>query len=275
LRDVSTTEDMTPPDRPTGGIAGLEGCRVVVIGASAGLGRAVAAQAICSGADVLLVARREERLRETVSATGGGAWLQADITDHEKCLEIAGAAASMGQIDLVINTTGVSRLMQMASTTTAEWEYVIRTNVIGVNQLIAALIPVMAPEGIITVVSSEAVHQPRAGLGAYGASKAALESSLCAWRIEHAPLRFCCVAIGATLPTEVAAGYDPVLTETMLESWLRHGLIQAGFMTTDEVAKTLLHVLAAVHAAPSVCADYLLLRSPAPVIASISGRSSP
>jgi NAD(P)-dependent dehydrogenase (short-subunit alcohol dehydrogenase family) len=224
----------------------LDGRRVVVVGASAGIGRAFAVRAIEEGAKVLAAARREDRLAELTVEAGGGAAVAADVSDPEGCARIADAArTALGEIDLVLHAAAMSPLKRFSDTTVDDWRAVLGTNLVGVHQVIHALLPLLAPTGIVGVLSSETIGQPRAGLGAYSVSKAALEESLRCWHTEHPGVRFSCVAVGSTVPTEFGHSFDlPLLTELMGE-WATHGLAQAEFMDTTEVGDFLVRLYAA------------------------------
>jgi NAD(P)-dependent dehydrogenase (short-subunit alcohol dehydrogenase family) len=248
---------------------GLRGTRVLVVGASSGVGRATAVGAVRAGADVVLSARREAALHAAVAEAGGGTAIPADITDPEQCATLAGRCADqLGGLDVVINATGITLLRPIADTSATDWAEVLTTNVVGCHQLIGAVVGCLSANAIVATLSSEAVTRPRAGLGAYTASKAALEASLAAWRHEHAPVRFACVAIGATMPTEVSNDFDRDLLDVMLSDWLGTGMMQTGVMPTDDLAAALLGLVAAVLPFPDVNLEHVLLRSPAAVVGS-------
>jgi NAD(P)-dependent dehydrogenase (short-subunit alcohol dehydrogenase family) len=241
----------------------LDGRRVVVVGASAGIGRAFAMRAIQEGASVVAVARRAERLADLVAEAGGGTAVATDVSEPDGCVPIADAARSeLGEIDLVLHAAAMSPLKRFGDTTVDDWHAVLGTNLVGVHQVVVALLPLLAPAGIIGVLSSETIGQPRAGLGAYSVSKAALEESLRCWHTEHPGVRFSCVAVGSTVPTEFGHSFDlPLLTELMGD-WATHGLAQSEFMDTTEVADFLVHLYAAALPYPQVNIEHLLLRSP-------------
>jgi NAD(P)-dependent dehydrogenase (short-subunit alcohol dehydrogenase family) len=115
-------------------------------------------------------------------------------------------------------------------------------------------------------VSSETVGQPRTALGAYNASKAALEETLKIWRAEEPEVRFSCVAVGATFPTEFGSEFDPELLVASLDDWTRRGLMQEQFMPTDELAAVLVGTLASALRWPSIGIEHISLRSASPVV---------
>ena len=89
---------------------------------------------------------------------------------------------------------------------------------------------------------------------------------------ERAPIRFACIAIGATMPTEVSNEFDPDLLVRMLYDWIGAGMMQTEAMDTDDLAFGLLGVLAAVLPVPGVNIEHLTLRSPTPVVGSTAAK---
>ena len=240
---------------------------MLVVGASSGVGRAVAAHAIRSGANVVVAARRAEALDALIADAGKGLAVPTDITDPEQCSVLAARCVDeLGQLDLVINATGVSVLRPIADMSTEDWWTVFGTNVVGASHLISATIGMLSESAIVATLSSVAAHQkPRTGLGGYTASKTALEVVLAAWRNEHAPIRFSCVEIGDTSPTEVADAFDPELLTRFLEDWAVTGFLQVGWMTTDDLAVALLGILAAALPVPGVNLEHVTMRTPTAV----------
>lgn len=245
----------------------LEGRRVVVVGASAGIGRAFAAQAVAQGATVVFAARREDKLHEAVAEAGGGIAIAADICDVAVCASLAGAArdALGGPIDLVFVSAGSAPMRMFADTSAEDWHRVLGLNVIGVHQVIRAVLPHLSPAAIVAALSSEGVDQPRSALGAYVVSKVALERSLDAWRTEHPDVRFSCIAVGATQPTEFGYQFDFELLKVVLDDWAKRGLAQAEFMETSEVAEFLAEMYASALRFPGIGVEHIVLRSPSAV----------
>jgi NADP-dependent 3-hydroxy acid dehydrogenase YdfG len=245
----------------------LDGVNVLVVGASAGIGRAFALEAIRAGAQVALTARRADRLDEAIQNAGGGLAVVGDVRRTRDCERlVATAVEALGPIDLVLYAAGYAPLRFLIETDPDEWNDVFETNVFGVQHVLRAVVPKMSARGIAAVLSSETVHRPRLGLGAYGASKAALTQSLQTWRIEHPELRFSCVTVGATQPTDFGTEFDGAMLDSVLRAWEKLGLLQEQFMHTDEVARVLVDVYAALLPFPGVGLENLDLRSPSAVI---------
>jgi NADP-dependent 3-hydroxy acid dehydrogenase YdfG len=266
-------------DRPTTGLRpatadgreavsdSLNESRVVVVGASSGIGRAVALRAVRGGAKVALVARRYDLLAQIAAEAGGGIPISGDVRDSAACsAAISRSGEALQGIDVLCFCAGVAPLALMAETDDDAWRIVIETNVVGANQTIRASLPYLRPSSVVMALSSEVTLQPRTGLGAYGASKAALRASLASWRSECPGPRFCCVTVGATAPTEFGDRFDGPLLGTLLEDWARRGLAQEQMLLTDDVAGVLIATIKTMLDHPEVGIDDLTLRSPSAVV---------
>lgn len=241
----------------------LAGRNVLVVGASAGVGRAFAERAIRDEAHVVLAARRQDRLEEIVADAGGGTGVVADVrADGDPERLVAAAVAELGPIDLLFYAAGVAPLRPLVDTDAEDWRYALETNVIGLQRVLASAVPAMSHGAIAAVLSSETVGRPRPALGAYGASKAAVTESLRAWRLEHPEVRFSCVALGATQPTEFGDAFAGDVLEPVLDVWFKHGLMQQSYMETAEVAHLLADLYASALAYPGIGIEDLTLRSP-------------
>lgn len=245
----------------------MEGRRVLVVGASAGIGRAIATHAVREGAATVLSARRADALRAAVGEAGGGVAIAGDVCDADDCRRVVDETCrALGGLDLLVSAVGVAPMHRVLDTTPEQWRRVFETNTIGVQQMIAAAVPALGETGTVAVLSSETVGRPRAGLVAYTSSKAALEESLRGWRAEHGGMRFTCITVGATVPTEFGTEFDPDVMASVFEDWTRQGLWQAEFMDTDQVGRVIVRSLAVALACPSVGIEQLTLRSPSRVV---------
>jgi NAD(P)-dependent dehydrogenase (short-subunit alcohol dehydrogenase family) len=245
----------------------LTGRRVLVVGASSGIGRAVAVRAVAEGAEVAFSARRKDKLDDAIAEAGGGHALAADISSADDCARLGGAAAAAlgGSIDVVFISAGSAPMRMFKDTSAEDWKHVLDLNVVGIHQVIRSVLPHLAPGAIVAAVSSEGVSQPRTALGAYVVSKVALERSLIAWRTEHPEVRFSCVAVGATVPTEFGNMFDMELLSAALEDWARRGLAQADFMDSTELGVYLVEMFALGLRFPRINVDHIVLRSPSAI----------
>ena len=204
----------------------LEGKRVVVVGASSGIGREVGQQAAAAGARVAFAARRGDRVKEAADAAGRGAiGVTCDVMDEGSCRAMVDEAAStFGGIDALVYAAGISPLGRLADARSADWERVVRTNLVGPGIVCAALLPHLRESGGRAVLlSSSSVGRPYPGLSMYAASKAALEEQVRGWRSENPDVCFSCVVVGPTMGTEFADAWDPQLAVEMFEIWQARG----------------------------------------------------
>ena len=145
-----------------------------VVGASSGIGAAVARELACRGGTVAISARRNEQLREV----SGGRMLVVplDVTD---ATSVAAAAArvheELGPIDLAVLSAGYWKQMDPQDWDTEVFDQHIRVNLAGMSNSIAAVLPGMLRRhhGVIAGIASVAGYRGLAGSEAYGATKAA------------------------------------------------------------------------------------------------------
>ena len=107
---------------------GLGDTRALVVGASVGIGRAIATELVAEGAAVAFSARRADVLAEAVVASGGGGRAVAvagDISDPAACERIvADALDALGALDLVVFSVGVAPLRRLLETSADDWRRV-------------------------------------------------------------------------------------------------------------------------------------------------------
>lgn len=193
--------------------------RVVVVGASSGLGRCIGTHLGSQGARVALLARRHERLVDAAKEAGNGALaIACDVTDPGSVVAaVEEAATGLGGIDSVIYSTGVGPLAKLAALDAATLNDTFATNVTGAHLVTQAALPhLKASQGNQVFLSSVigSVTDPWPGLAAYSVTKAALERLIQAWRIEHPDVAFTRLTVGdcaggeGVNQTEFNAGWD-------------------------------------------------------------------
>jgi NAD(P)-dependent dehydrogenase (short-subunit alcohol dehydrogenase family) len=158
----------------------LDGRVAVVTGASSGLGVAFAQALAEAGADLVLAARREDRLADTarlVEAAGRRAvTVRADVARPEDCTRVAEAAVrELGRLDILVNNAGLGTAMPALREAPEDFRRVIDVNLNGCYWMAQAAARAMEHGGSIVNVSS-VLALTTAGLpqAAYSASKAAL-----------------------------------------------------------------------------------------------------
>ena len=231
----------------------LEGQRILVVGASAGIGAAFATSAAAAGADVVVSARRLDKLEELVAVLGSGHAIAADVSDEGACKQLVDAAVErLGGLDLVLYTAGTAVLSPLRDAGADAWRTSYEVNVVGPAMVAQAAVPHMSNEGMVAFLSSEAVHEFRWGMGTYAASKAALDVAITYWRNEHPDRRFSRIVIGATMPTEFGNNFTDmdVLTEA-LGKWAESGIPMTA-METSDVGLHLAELMGVVLAHPEI-----------------------
>jgi len=230
----------------------LAGVRILVVGASAGIGRSFVRHSVAMGAHVCASARRSEKLVELCSEAGGGHPVAGDVTVAEDCERIVSEAADhLGGLDLVLYTAGAGYLSPLIEADADVWRRVYDVNVVGPMLLCRAALPILGTEGLFSFMSSEAAGQTRWGLGAYASSKSALDTAIGYWRHEHPDHRFQRIIMGATFPTEFGAGFGGELLGTAMRRWESSG-VQHSMMDTDDVGRQLAELLAVTLAHPGI-----------------------
>jgi len=149
----------------------------VVTGASSGIGERTARRLARDGWRVLLVARREERLKVLADELRDSAYLAVDLTDTDAPARVSARVDELwGRLDLLVNNAGSSERAPFADGGYANVRRVMEINFDAVLRLTEALLPTLrgsAPSAIVNV-SSIAGRVGRAKTGAYSASKFAL-----------------------------------------------------------------------------------------------------
>lgn len=154
----------------------LERRRVLVTGASSGLGAHMAAWLASCGAHVAAAARRVEALEElAVKAEGRVVAIRMNVADPDSVTRgVAEAAEALGGLDGLVNNAGVAWFGRSLEMPEAEWQRVIDTNLSGVFRVARAAARTMAEEGGGAIVNIASILGLGTGLGltAYATSKA-------------------------------------------------------------------------------------------------------
>jgi NAD(P)-dependent dehydrogenase (short-subunit alcohol dehydrogenase family) len=174
----------------------FSGRLALVTGASRGIGAATAEALAAAGAHVILVARTAkalEEVEERIHSAGGSATIAPlDLTDGESIGKLAGAVAGRWEkLDiLVLNAAMLGSLSPVQDIDPKEYSRLLSINLLANQALIAAFDPLLkkADRADIVALTSSVGGEPRAFWGAYGSSKAALESLLGAYADETAYL---------------------------------------------------------------------------------------
>jgi NADP-dependent 3-hydroxy acid dehydrogenase YdfG len=153
----------------------LLGKVAVVTGASAGIGLACAEALAAEGANLVLVARRADRLEALVQRFGSQAVaVVGDARDEATALAALSAAqSSFGRVDILINNTGVGNYKNLVDTSAEEYDEMMDSNVRSTFLFTRHLVPSMIEQksGTVLMISSMAGIYGFAGEAVYCATK--------------------------------------------------------------------------------------------------------
>ena len=215
----------------------LAGKLALVTGASRGIGAATAETLAAAGAHVVLVARTAkalEEVEERIHQAGGNATIAPlDLTDGDAVAKLATAVA--GRWDaldvLVLNAAMLGSLTPVEHIDPKEYAKVLATNLLAPQALITAFDPMLrkAERADVIALTSSVGREPRAFWGAYGSSKAALETLLLAYADETEHV--------GTIRVQII---DPGATRTRMRQLAFPGEEPASVKPPEEVAKVIL-----------------------------------
>jgi len=194
----------------------------VITGSSSGIGEAVARRlAEEPGAELVLVARREDRLKALAASLPCPAtWVAVDLTEANAPERVAAHVGEHHErLGLLVNNAGASWRGKFADEGYANVQRTMALNFDSVVRLTEALLPILrrsAPSAIVNV-SSTASRVARGGAGAYSASKFALTGWSDALYAEEKPHG---VHVGIVLPGFIATEGFPA-TELLAKPWTR------------------------------------------------------
>jgi NAD(P)-dependent dehydrogenase (short-subunit alcohol dehydrogenase family) len=167
----------------------LEGRRVLITGAARGIGAALAQRLHERGATVALLGLEPDLLSQVAARCGAATWARCDVADRQAVDEgVALAVEALGGLDVVVANAGIAAQMPVVGGDPAILRRTLEVNVLGAHHTLSAAGPhISHADGYALAVSSlaAAVHAPL--LGAYSASKAAVEALGNTMRVELRP----------------------------------------------------------------------------------------
>jgi NAD(P)-dependent dehydrogenase (short-subunit alcohol dehydrogenase family) len=228
--------------------------RLVVVGASSGLGRCIGVGMAKRGAQVALLARRYERLTDAAKEAGPGSLaIRCDVTDETSCREaIEEAARCLGGVDAIVYATAVGCLARIEDVNAEAWQHTFATNVTGAALVTSAALPhLKASSGVAAYLSSVSgsMTSPWPGLGSYVVSKAALERLIEVWRVEHPSVGFSRIVVGdcaggeGDSATGFADRWDWDLAAQLHPIWEARNLLAGNLLAVEELVSTVDTVL--------------------------------
>lgn len=220
--------------------ASLKGHRILVTGASSGIGKATAIQLSQCGATLTLNGRNEGRLEETLHQLSGNGHMVApqELMDADTAADWLKALANKhGAYDGIFHASGVAFIRAVRLTKQQHLDEVFGSSLMagfGIARA-AAQKDVMNPGSSIVYMSSVAGSRGEAGMTAYSASKAAVDGMVRSFAVELAPkrIRVNTIASGA-VKTEMVADVSAKLGDSSMASYESHHLL--GFGQARDIA---------------------------------------
>lgn len=214
--------------------------RVLVTGASSGIGAATVRRLRADGWDVVAAARRADRLAELAAETGAQAY-PLDITDDDQVSALAGHLGESGGLDAVVNNAGGAfGLDPVEHADVEDWRRMYDVNVLGTLRVTKAVLPLLRRSAgtggaDVVVVTSTAAHGAYEGGAGYTAAKHGerMLSTTLRWEIVGEPIRVIEIAPGAVATEEfslvrfdgdaeraaaVYDGYQPLVAEDVADA---------------------------------------------------------
>jgi NADP-dependent 3-hydroxy acid dehydrogenase YdfG len=185
--------------------------RVVITGASSGIGQATARLFALRGWKVVGVARRADRLKALAEQTGIDVFT-ADVTKQQDVDALRDHLAATGDVHALVNNAGGAfGSASVENSDPADWQKMFDVNVIGLKRVTSALLPLLrqgaeASHADIVTVTSTAGHVAYEGGGGYNAAKFAAHAVMGVLRLELAgePIRVIEIAPGMVKTDEFA-----------------------------------------------------------------------
>ena len=217
--------------------------RILVTGASSGIGEATARALAAEGARVGLLARRGEVL-EALADDIGGVAETADVADAQATRTAVDAAAErLGGLDGLVNAAGLVRPGRVATSDPADWRTMFEVNVLGLLNATQAAIGHLRAAGrgdVVNVSSMSGRRLQTPEMGVYGATKAAVHTLSEGLRRELTPdrIRVSVIAPGL-VDTPIFEGLEDPVAAGLRDAAPRVGL------SAEEVASAIVEVVAA------------------------------
>ncbi len=202
--------------------------KILVTGASGGIGRAVAVEAAKEGYYVIChyngsQAKAEETLRQITEAGGQGELIQFDVSNREDCkTKLDALTEKHGVLWGIVNNAGITRDNTFVALSGEDWDKVIHTNLDSFYNVINPLLMPMASRKnkrggrIITISSVSGVNGNR-GQTNYSAAKAGIIGATKALAVEVARRGITCNAIApGVIETEMTAAINPEVYEMIM-----------------------------------------------------------
>ena len=224
----------------------LDGRKILITGASSGIGEATAEAVVREGGAVALGARRKDRLDELAGKLDGDAYaIEADIGDEAQARKLVEEAQEqMGGLDGLVNNAGVMLLGLVQGAETEEWRRMVDVNILGLLYCTHAALPIMRDGGGGDIVNVSSVAGRTAGIGSgvYNFTKWGVTGFSEALRQEGAGIgiRVTCVEPGFVATELQEQNQDPAVLEQIEKSREQIGDV----LQSEDIANAIVYALA-------------------------------
>ena len=232
--------------------------RVLVTGASSGIGAATAARLAADGWSVVAAARRAERLEALAAGNERIEAYQLDVTSDDDVAALVAHLESTGGLDAVVNNAGGALgLDRVEDADLDQWQRMYDVNVLGALRVTQAVLPLLRASAAVSggsdvvVVTSTAAYATYEGGSGYTAAKHAerMFATTLRWELAGEPLRVVQIAPGAVATEEfslvrfdgdaeraakVYEGYQPLLAEDIADA-IAWTLTRPPYVSIDEL----------------------------------------
>ncbi|MGE6555740.1 SDR family oxidoreductase [Exiguobacterium artemiae] len=236
----------------------IENKVVIITGASSGIGEATAKLLAKQGAQLVLAARREDRLKtlqKEIEELGGKAVYQVtDVTDASQVDALAKLAQdTFGSVDVLVNNAGLMPLSKLNKNKQDEWNTMVDVNIKGVLYGIGAVLPYMREQkrGHIINISSVAGHDVMPSSAVYSGTKFAVRAITEGLRKEESVEN----NIRATIISPGAV--DTELKDHITDEEIKQGIGNLKAMDADAIARAIAY---AVNEPADVAVNEILIR---------------
>ncbi|MEM7550403.1 MAG: SDR family oxidoreductase [Bacteroidota bacterium] len=226
----------------------ISGKTVIITGASSGIGEAIAMKLNELGVNLVLAARREDRLQklteELPSQKGKVITVKTDVTQAEDVKQLVKAAVDQfGKVDALINNAGIMPLSYLKNTKIQEWLSMVDVNIKGVLHCIAEVIPLMTAQrsGHIINISSNAGRMVFPTGAVYCATKHAINALTDGMRMELGPefnIKITCIEPGA-VKTELTQ----TITDSEVEGFFASDALNFDFLDVEHIVSGVVYAL--------------------------------
>lgn len=202
----------------------------MITGASAGLGKAIAA-ALAPTHTLFLAGRPSRRLDEVAELYGATTW-PMDLADTE---DVETVVEAITELDVLIHNAGVAYPGRVAETVPEQWRATLEVNVVGPVALTLALLPALrAARGHVVFINSGSGINASPGLASYSASKFALRSFADSLRADEKDLRV----------TSIHPGRIDTDMQRDLIAYEERDYVPEQFLTAETVAQSVAQAIA-------------------------------